>query len=204
MIWRSPTSFMSEPVPAKAGSHAFSWRRLCELRRQQIEACAKAEGWLPALFELKTDCRPRAERTADGRYRQLSLRPSATTTPPRSQCCGADQVCTISPRCGAHFGERADLLPYRERRDAEAQLHGHERRHGKSRPLPQRRARKKEMIPSFDCKERRASKHLLIKSAQPNPLNRGFKEKRAPQGGPRRSLESEGGIGLSFLLSRSI
>jgi len=60
---------MSEPVLAKAGRHAFSWRRLCELRRQQLEAWAKTEAPQPALFELRTDCRPRAERTAADRYR---------------------------------------------------------------------------------------------------------------------------------------
>jgi hypothetical protein len=53
--------------------HAFSWRRLCDLRRQQMKAWAKAERRQPALFELMTDCRPRSERSAEGRYRQPSL-----------------------------------------------------------------------------------------------------------------------------------
>jgi hypothetical protein len=47
--------------------------RLCELRRRQIEAWAEAEPRQPALFELKTDCRPHPGRTAAGRYRQPSL-----------------------------------------------------------------------------------------------------------------------------------
>ena len=64
---------MARPDILYVDGHAFSWRRLCDLRRRQMEAWAKAEGWQPALFELKTDCRPRAERTADGRYRQPSL-----------------------------------------------------------------------------------------------------------------------------------
>ena len=44
-----------------------------DVRRQQIEAWAAAEARQPALFELKTDYRPRAERNADGRYREPSL-----------------------------------------------------------------------------------------------------------------------------------
>ena len=64
---------MARPDILYVDGHAFSWRRLCELRRQKMEAWAKAEAPQPALFELKTDCRPRTERTADGRYRQPSL-----------------------------------------------------------------------------------------------------------------------------------
>ncbi len=64
---------MAKPDTLLVDGHAFSWRRLCELRRQQIEAWAKTEERQPALFELRTDCRPHAERSADGRYRQPSL-----------------------------------------------------------------------------------------------------------------------------------
>ena len=64
---------MAKPDMLYVDGHAFSWRRLCELRRQQIEAWTKAEARQPALFELKTDCRPRSERSAAGRYRQPSL-----------------------------------------------------------------------------------------------------------------------------------
>ena len=64
---------MARPDTLYVDGHAFSWRRLCDLRRRQMEAWAKAEGRPPALFELMTDCRPRSERTADGRYRQPSL-----------------------------------------------------------------------------------------------------------------------------------
>ena len=64
---------MAKPDILYVDGHAFSWRRLCELRRRQLEAWARAEAQQPALFELKTDSRPRAERTADGRYRQPSL-----------------------------------------------------------------------------------------------------------------------------------
>jgi hypothetical protein len=53
--------------------HAFSWQRLCALRRQQLEAWEAAQPRQPALFELKQDCRAAAERTAAGRYREPSL-----------------------------------------------------------------------------------------------------------------------------------
>ena len=60
---------MAKPDILYVDGRAFSWRRLCELRRQQLEAWAKTEAPQPALFELRTDCRPRAERTAADRYR---------------------------------------------------------------------------------------------------------------------------------------
>jgi hypothetical protein len=50
--------------------HGFSWQRICELRRQQLEAWRAAQAQQPALFELKDDCRPLAERTAAGRYEE--------------------------------------------------------------------------------------------------------------------------------------
>jgi hypothetical protein len=52
---------------------AYSWRKLCELRREQLEAARKARGTQQALFELREDCRPLAERTAAGRYAEPSL-----------------------------------------------------------------------------------------------------------------------------------
>ena len=64
---------MAKPDILIVDGHAFSWRRLCELRREQLEARKEAEARQPALFELRTDCRPRSERTVDGRYRQPSL-----------------------------------------------------------------------------------------------------------------------------------
>jgi hypothetical protein len=59
--------------------HAFSWRRLCELRRQQLKAIRNAQGKQPALFELKDDHRPSHERSASGRY----LEPSLLDLPPQ-------------------------------------------------------------------------------------------------------------------------
>lgn len=52
---------------------AYSWRRLCELRKAQLEAWRKAKAQQPALFALKNDSRPSRERTASGRFAQPSL-----------------------------------------------------------------------------------------------------------------------------------
>ena len=64
---------MAKPGILHVDGHAFTWRRLSELRRQRIEAWTKSEARQPTLFQLKTDCRPRSERTAAGRYSQPSL-----------------------------------------------------------------------------------------------------------------------------------
>jgi hypothetical protein len=49
----------------------YLWRELLQLRREQKKAHARAQQ--PALFELKEDCRPVAERSAAGRFREPSL-----------------------------------------------------------------------------------------------------------------------------------
>jgi len=64
---------MARPDILMVDGHAFSWRRLCELRRQQIEEWSRVEVRQPALFALKTDCRPATERTAAGRYAEPTL-----------------------------------------------------------------------------------------------------------------------------------
>ena len=64
---------MAKPDVLIVDGRAFSWQRLCELRREQLEAWKKAESKQPALFELRDDYRPQAARTAAGRYRQPSL-----------------------------------------------------------------------------------------------------------------------------------
>lgn len=64
---------MKKPDILIVDGHAFSWRRLWELRQAQLEAWKQAQAPQPALFDLRTDCRPRAERTAAGRYREPSL-----------------------------------------------------------------------------------------------------------------------------------
>jgi hypothetical protein len=55
----------------------YLWRAVLRLRREQVRAHANARQ--PALFELKDDSRPAAERTAAGRY----LEPSLFTHPER-------------------------------------------------------------------------------------------------------------------------
>ena len=47
------------------------WRDLIQLRREQRKAQARAQQL--ALFELKHDRRPVAERSAAGRYQEPSL-----------------------------------------------------------------------------------------------------------------------------------
>ena len=58
---------MAKPDIVIVDGHAFSWQRLCELRRQQLEARQAAQPRQLALFELKDDCRPATEPAA-GRY----------------------------------------------------------------------------------------------------------------------------------------
>jgi hypothetical protein len=64
---------MAKPDTLLVDGHALSWQRLCDLRPQQLEAWKAAQPSQPALFELKDDCRPEAERTASGRYREPTL-----------------------------------------------------------------------------------------------------------------------------------
>lgn len=52
---------------------SYSWRELCELRQQQRQAREAARPRQLTLFELKTDCRPAPERTADSRYEAPTL-----------------------------------------------------------------------------------------------------------------------------------
>jgi hypothetical protein len=52
---------------------AYSWRKLCQLRREQLEAIRKARGKQDALFELKDDYRLTSQRTAAGRYSEPTL-----------------------------------------------------------------------------------------------------------------------------------
>jgi hypothetical protein len=64
---------MAKPDTLIVDGHAFNWQHLVELRRQQLEAWRAAERRQLALFELKKDCRPASERTAEGRYHEPSL-----------------------------------------------------------------------------------------------------------------------------------
>jgi hypothetical protein len=62
---------MSQPKFIEIDGRRYLWRDLVQLRREQLKAFVRAEP--PALFELKTDRRPAAERSAAGRYREPSL-----------------------------------------------------------------------------------------------------------------------------------
>jgi hypothetical protein len=64
---------MAKPDTIIVDGHAFSWQRISELRRQQLEAWKAEQARQLALFELKDDCRPEAERTAAGRYLEPTL-----------------------------------------------------------------------------------------------------------------------------------
>jgi hypothetical protein len=64
---------MAKPDIMLIGGHAYRWQELCELRRRQLEAWQAAQPRQLALFELRDDCRPAAERTAAGRYQEPTL-----------------------------------------------------------------------------------------------------------------------------------
>ena len=64
---------MPKPDTLVVDGHAFSWQRLAELRRQQLQEWKGAQARQLTLFELKDDSRPAIERTADGRYQEPTL-----------------------------------------------------------------------------------------------------------------------------------
>ena len=64
---------MSKPETLVVDGHGFNWRRLCELRRQQLEEWRAARCQQPTLFELQEDVRPIAERTASKRYEEPTM-----------------------------------------------------------------------------------------------------------------------------------
>lgn len=64
---------MSKPDTIIIDGQALSWQRLTELRRRQLEAWKADQCRQLALFELKDDRRPAAERTAAGRYSEPTL-----------------------------------------------------------------------------------------------------------------------------------
>jgi hypothetical protein len=64
---------MSKPDTIIIDGRAYSWRRLCELRKAQLEAWQAAQARQPALFALREDSRPPCERTASRRFEQPTL-----------------------------------------------------------------------------------------------------------------------------------
>lgn len=64
---------MSKPDTIIVDGRAYSWRRLRELRKAQLEAWRAAQAQQPALFALRDDSRPPCERSAAGRFAQPTL-----------------------------------------------------------------------------------------------------------------------------------
>jgi len=64
---------MRPPDTIIIAGRAYSWRALLKARREQLDAWKAAQPQQPALFQLKDDSRPAAERTASGRYQEPSL-----------------------------------------------------------------------------------------------------------------------------------
>ena len=54
-----PGTLIVEPAPAKAGGHASSWQRLCDLRRQQLDAWEAAQPLQPGLVRVEGGLPPR-------------------------------------------------------------------------------------------------------------------------------------------------
>jgi hypothetical protein len=64
---------VAKPDTILIGGHAYSGQQICDLRRRQLEAWKASQARQLALFELKDDTRPVAERTAAGRYQEPTL-----------------------------------------------------------------------------------------------------------------------------------
>jgi hypothetical protein len=64
---------MPKPDILFVDGRGFNWRRLCELRRQQLEARRVSQAQQLTLFEMHEDSRPVNERTSAGRYEALTL-----------------------------------------------------------------------------------------------------------------------------------
>ena len=64
---------MSPPDLIMIDGRPYSWRQLCERRRQQLREWKASRPQQPALFQLKEDCRPRIERSAAGRFAEPTL-----------------------------------------------------------------------------------------------------------------------------------
>ena len=70
---------MSRPDKIIIDGRAYRWRDIVELRRQQLEAWKAARPEQPALFALKEDSRPAAERIGSGALpgAEFARRPAA-------------------------------------------------------------------------------------------------------------------------------
>lgn len=64
---------MKPPDRIVIDGRPYSWKTILDLRRAQIEKWKTSRSQQPALFDLVEDCRPKAERTAAGRYAEPTL-----------------------------------------------------------------------------------------------------------------------------------
>ena len=64
---------MPRPDILIVDGHGFNWQRLGELRKQQLDAWRESQARQLALFELKEDSRPAAERSGSRRYEALTM-----------------------------------------------------------------------------------------------------------------------------------
>ena len=64
---------MRKPDILIIDGRAFSWRQLCQLRRQQLAAWEASQPHQPVLFEMVRDTRPPHECTVRERYLAPSL-----------------------------------------------------------------------------------------------------------------------------------
>ena len=62
---------MTKPRFIDIEGRPYLWRDLLQRRREQLAVPAQQQQ--PALFEMHEDARPKAERTASGRYLQPGL-----------------------------------------------------------------------------------------------------------------------------------
>lgn len=62
---------MRKPATITIEGRRYLWRDILALRKAQAEEARKVRQ--PALFELREDRRPAAERTAAGRYAEPTL-----------------------------------------------------------------------------------------------------------------------------------
>jgi hypothetical protein len=88
---------MANPDTLIVDGHPYSWQRLCELRRQQLEAWRLSQPEQPALFALKADCRPQPE----GADRSRLVSPDAPShrsvgRDPRSPACDHGQFSAVA------------------------------------------------------------------------------------------------------------
>ena len=64
---------MAKPETLVVDGQGFNWQRLCELRRQQLEAWRVERARQLTLFPMHEDRRPESQRTGAGRYEEPTM-----------------------------------------------------------------------------------------------------------------------------------